>query len=128
MCRNNRGFTLIEVFIAMFILLIGMLALLNTAAVVIQNNLKNVIRDEAVTVAEAAMSDIKNTPFANIASQQTYTVKRYIRGIETDFSVTPTVPPAVGTTNTTKTVTVLVQWAYQGTLYQHSITTVINNS
>ncbi len=124
---QNKGFTLVEVIIAMFILLIGMLALLNTAAVIIENNLINILRDEAAYVAQSTMSDIKNTPFSSITSQPATTVKRYFRGVETDYSVTTTVSP-VGAAGDTISVNVLVNWTYKGTTYQHSATTVISSS
>lgn len=121
---NTDGFTLVEVIIAMVVLLIGLLALLNTAAVVIQNNLVNIIRDEAVNVAEATMSDIRNTPFDSIASAPATNITRYFRGIQVNFSVTTTVN-SVGTGDT-KSVQVVVSWTYKGVPYQHSISTLIN--
>jgi len=125
--KQNTGFTLIEVMIAMFILMIGMLALLNTAAVIIENNLVNVLRDEAAYVAQSTISDIRNTPFNSITSQAAVLVPRYFSGVEMNYSVTTTVTP-VGTAGDSKNVQVSVTWTYKGVPYQHTINTVIISS
>ncbi len=145
LCIQERGFTLIEVFIAMFILLVGMLALLNTAAVVIQNNLTNVLRDEAATLAQAKMSDIKNTPFTDInatylASQppqptvlpicgtavSPLLVTRYFRGVATNYNVWCNITP-LGIAGDSVQVSVQVLWTYKNNQYTHTVSTVINN-
>jgi len=142
-----RGFTLIEVIIAMFILLVGMLALLNTLAVIIEKNLANILRDEAAYVAQSKMSDIKNTPFNDITTQYLSSqpppptvlpicgppgsgvvVKRFFRGVETDYTVTCNVNTGIGSDQNTTSVQVIVSWTYKGVPYQHSISTVISNS
>ena len=141
-----RGFTLIEVIIAMFILLVGMLALLNTAAVVIQNNFTNILRDEAATLAQAKMSDIKNTPFTDInttylASQppqptvlpicgtvdSPLVVTRYFRGTAMNYSVGCGITP-LGTAGDSVQVSVQVLWTYKNNQYTHTVATVINSS
>jgi prepilin-type N-terminal cleavage/methylation domain-containing protein len=49
---NKEGFTLIEVMIAMLISVIGLLALANVAVMAIDTNMGNLLRDEAVRVAD----------------------------------------------------------------------------
>lgn len=125
MFKNNKGFTLIEVIIAMFILTIGMLALLNTAAVVIENNLTNLLRDEAVGVAEAKMIEFKTKPFDSIASESSVTVTRSFRGISKNYLVATTVS-AAGTAGDTKNVQVAVSWTHKGTTFTHTIASIVN--
>ncbi|MEK6691226.1 MAG: type II secretion system protein [Nitrospirota bacterium] len=48
---KSQGLTLVEVLIAMVILLLVSLALMQTALVSIDANMRNVLRDEAVSVA-----------------------------------------------------------------------------
>lgn len=48
---NKEGMTLVEVLIAMVVLLLVSLALMQTALVSIDANMRNVLRDEAVSVA-----------------------------------------------------------------------------
>lgn len=50
--RNNSGFTLVEVMIAMVISIIGMLAMANVAVMAIDANMGNLLRDEAVKIAD----------------------------------------------------------------------------
>src|SRR5208283_5323735 len=117
----------------MFILLKGMLALLNTAAVVIENNLLNILRDEAATLAQSKMSDIRNTPFNDINMQYLSSqpppptvlpicgppgapvvVTRLVRGVQADYNVTCSSPTPLGTAGDTISVQLTVSWTYKG--------------
>jgi prepilin-type N-terminal cleavage/methylation domain-containing protein len=64
---SNRGFTLIEMLIALVIILLGLLGLLNAAFLSIDNNLKNLLRDEAVRIAEQQMNVLKSLPLTDVA-------------------------------------------------------------
>ncbi len=117
--------------IAMFILMVGMLALLNTAAVMTENNLINIIRDEAVRIGEQQMEDLRNTSLSPTAWTCTPTTKIF-RGITTDFNVCTRITNLSSDGNT-KQVDVAVGWNYKGTgtispttrKYQHSLSTVV---
>jgi hypothetical protein len=128
----------------MFVLLVGMLALLNTAAVVIQNNLINVLRDEAATLAQSKMSDIKNTPFTDInmaylSSQPPQptvlpicgppgagvVVTRYFRGVAANYTVTCNLQ-TLDAAGDTISVQVIVGWTYKGNPYSHTVATVMS--
>lgn len=63
---NKKGLTLIEVMVALVVLLLVFLALMQTALVSIDSNMINVLRDEAVNIAEEQMSNQRNlsTPFS----------------------------------------------------------------
>jgi len=54
--RDNKGFTLIEILIAMVIILVLLMALVQAALLSIDSNLRNLLRDEAVRVAEERMN------------------------------------------------------------------------
>ncbi len=126
---NKNGFTLIEVMIAMFVLLIGMLALLNTAAVVIDNNLANILRDESSSVAESSMNTLKNTPFPSLAvgTSGPTVVTRLFKGIAVNYSVSTTIAQPDIANPDTLTLQVKVTWTYKGNTYTHSISSVANN-
>jgi type IV pilus assembly protein PilV len=53
---NNRGFTLMEVLVAIVILSVGMLALLQTVNVALVHTSTNMLRDEAVQQADECNS------------------------------------------------------------------------
>src|SRR3990172_4640679 len=65
------GFTLVEVMIALVVLLFVSLAMMQTALVSIDSNMINVLRDEAVRIAEERMSELRNVPFDNLAVADT---------------------------------------------------------
>jgi type IV pilus assembly protein PilV len=128
--KNNKGFTLIEVLIALFILVVGMLALLNAVAVSIEHNLINVLRDEAVKIAEQKMNEEKASALA-VKAWTCGEVQRSIRNVATmGFNVCSRVAnPAANTW----LIEVAVGWNYKGTgttapttrKYQHSISSVV---
>ena len=66
--RNNKGMTLVEVLVALLISLLVFLALMQTALVSIDANMRNVLRDEAVRIAEMRMYIIRNTPYVQVTS------------------------------------------------------------
>jgi type II secretory pathway pseudopilin PulG len=66
----NKGLSLVEVMIALLVLLFVSLALMQTALVSIESNMKNVLRDEAVSIADARLAEARGSA-GNTAS---YTV------------------------------------------------------
>lgn len=65
--RSNRGMTLVEVMVALVIILVLMLGLIQTAILSIDNNLRNVFRDEAARIADQTMGDLRSFPFNDAA-------------------------------------------------------------
>jgi prepilin-type N-terminal cleavage/methylation domain-containing protein len=65
--KNEGGFTLIEVMIAILLLLIGLLGVAGVAATIIQANAFSRQVTTATTLAEERMEDLKNTPYASLA-------------------------------------------------------------
>jgi len=123
---NNKGMTLIEIMIALVILLISSLALMQTASLGITMNVQNVLRDEAVNVAEIEMNDLRSRPFDNIASAATTTVvSRNFRGFTVDYTVTPTVTDINASSQQSKQISVSVAWSYRNKDYKHEITTLL---
>src|SRR4030042_2427648 len=65
---NKKGLTLVEVMIALLVLLVVSLALMQTALVSIDANMTNILRDEAVSIAEMRMNQARNIPFDTLVS------------------------------------------------------------
>lgn len=66
---NKKGFSLVEVMIALVVVLVVFLALMQTALVGIDSNMRNILRDEAVSIAEMRVNeDARNIPFTSIVS------------------------------------------------------------
>jgi prepilin-type N-terminal cleavage/methylation domain-containing protein len=93
--KNNRGMTLIEVMIAIVITFIVFLGLSGSGLFVLNENIKNSLRDEAVSVAGMEMEQVRNTSFESLYSapgtQSIDNVVRQIRGLNVNYGVTRTV-------------------------------------
>jgi prepilin-type N-terminal cleavage/methylation domain-containing protein len=134
---NNRGTSLIELLMAMTILAIVATALMKSSIIVLQNNVQNEMRDEAVRIAEQRMNEIRSGPggFDNanggidlVQGVVTFpTIFRTIRSAQTGFTVTKNVVELdrVGLIVNTKQVTVTVDWTYRGRPSKHSIVSII---
>lgn len=60
---NNRGFTLVEMLVAMVIMLVLLLSLVQAAILSIDGNLRNLLREEGVRIAEQRMNELRSVPF-----------------------------------------------------------------
>jgi Tfp pilus assembly protein PilV len=124
--------TLVEVIVAMAIVFIVFLGMSSAGLVVLDQNIKNSQRDEAVSVAETEMEDVRSIPFAAIANDN-HVVYRQIRGMNVGYSVARTVANPNGTTPATdpnnRRVTVSVTWNrienQQTKTYNHTILTIV---
>lgn len=121
--RNNEGMMMVEVLIALIIALMVSLALMQTALLGIDSNMKNVLRDEAVRVAEEEMNTVRNTPFAAIANSAG-NVTRDARKANVTYTVTRMVA-ALNADN--KQVDVSVDWNWKGQSYTHITSTIVGN-
>jgi len=62
---NDRGFTLVEMVIAMVVILVALLGLVQATFLSIDSNMKNLLRDEAVRLAEEQMDVAKSHPITD---------------------------------------------------------------
>lgn len=76
MMRNERGFSLVSVLIAVVILAIGVLALAKTSAGVVRAGAQAASRTEAVSVARAYMEEVRSRQPANLVSEAAVSVDR----------------------------------------------------
>ena len=65
---NNRGFTLLEVLVAMVITLVGLLGLLQSVNIATEHNLKNQMREEALQIAEDSVANLRARPFDKLST------------------------------------------------------------
>lgn len=120
---NKKGLTLVEVMIALVVLLLVFLALMQTALVSIDSNMINVLRNEAVSIAEMKMNEARSISFDSLVSATPETVPRNLRNI-TDFPYTVTrIVTNRGTDN--KQIDITVTWNWKENPYTHSITSIL---
>lgn len=124
--NKRRGFTLLEILVALVILMIGMMALLSAATNAISLNLDNILRDEAVQIADAKMRQVKSNtaatyslPFQNLSVTTVQTSK--LRAKSTPYTVSLTSASTGGNSNLLR---VLVSWNYKNRAKQHELSTL----
>jgi len=136
--------SLVEVMIALVVLLLVFIGLLQSALLGIDNNMRNILRDEAVTVVSMRMEETRSMPFDNVVNDVTpgdnlilsscqnppvSDANPYPVEIDTNFRNIQNFP--FGTRRTvidlnvdTKQIQILVRWEYKNECYTHSATTL----
>lgn len=130
--KNKEGMTLIEVLIAVVITFIVFLGLSGSGLFVLNENIKNSLRDEAVSVAGMEMEQVRNTSFDTLYSGPVTTtlspVVRQIRGLTVNYGVTRTVTK-FGTDVNNLQVSINVTWTRtennQTKSYNDNISTIV---
>lgn len=141
--RDSQGVSLVEVMIALVVLLLVFMGLLQAALLGIDSNMRNILRDEAVTVAAMRMEEARSMPFVDVVDDTVTSAVNvpacgnppvndagpYPVGITRDFRSIQNFP--FGTRRTvndlnadTKQIQVLVRWEYKNECYTHSATTL----
>lgn len=137
---TKKGFTLIEVLVAVVILSVGLLGLMQTVVYAINHNMTTQLRQEAVLVADEAMATEKAKPFSEITApafdssistysalpsiKSTATINRIVNGVSRAYTVdtikrTPT--------EQSKSIEVAVTWTYKNQNYTHTISSIVTN-
>jgi prepilin-type N-terminal cleavage/methylation domain-containing protein len=130
--RGEKGFNLVEVMIALVVVLLVSLAMMQTALVSIDSNMINVLRDEAVSLAEERISIDRNlalstTDFDLNLSQEPVAVPvdRNVRNATVQYSARRTVNNYPLANPTTKEVIETVTWTWKGQNYTYSGRTLL---
>ena len=124
--NNTSGMTLIEVLVSLVIVFVIFLGLSSSGLVVLDQNIKNELRDEAVSVADNAVQDARLAKFDNVTNLPAYNVLRPVRNVNRSFTVTRTVT-ILDPDN--RQVAVNVAWTRmengQPRTYSHQVVTIV---
>jgi len=136
--RLNKGLTLIETLIALVVTLVLFMALMQSALLSIGINTGNVLRDEAVRIAEERMTELRNLPFNHADLVQTGgfvdegDILRNVRNIQNHpFNQQRRIIDLPAGSPTAKQVEMLITWEWKektvasGNPYTHSISTIV---
>jgi len=126
---DNRGMSLIEVLAAILILMIVWLALMQMSLIGYRENMKNILRDEAINVAEVRMNELRNLLFDDGLLDETAgtteaPVERKVRASFGTFPFTPTRTISILSADT-KQVTISVAWSWKKKNFTHTITSIV---
>ena len=124
--NNTAGMTLVEILVSLVIVFIVFLGLSSSGLVVLNENIKNELRDEAVSVADNAVQDARRVLFDNLVTLPAENVLRQVRSVNRSFTVTRTVANLDGDN---RQVTINVGWTRtegsQTRSYSHQVVTVV---
>ena len=116
---GNRGFTLIEVLITVFLLVTAILGVISTTVIVIKSNSLSKEMTTATTLAKDKMEGIKNS--AATAAGYDALAGGSETGLETIYTRTWTLTPAAGM----KTIEVKVEWNWQSAPHNVILKTIV---
>lgn len=126
MINDSNGFTLVEFLVAIVILMVGLLGLLQTINVAVDQNLGNVFRNEAVTVVDELMMKKRAKTFDSISAGTKYMIySTQVRGINKKFNITEGV---VEVTPNSKQISIEASWTKKTATYNHSATSVVSTN
>lgn len=141
--KKKKGFSLVEVMIALCVLLLVFMGLMQSALLGIDNNLRNIFRDEAIKIAAERMEETRSMPFAQIISDVNVdnlmlpacapppindpgpyevAVQRDFRNIQNfPYGTRMTVTPLDGPPADTLQIQLTIRWQYRNECFTHSI-------
>lgn len=123
--RKNKGFTLVEVMVALLVLFISMMASLYALEIAVAHNIDNTIMEEAVRIAEQKMNEFRGTAFTSLVDGTTQVnVTKTIRRISQTFTVKTTIQTF--SADSSHAIQVVVSWDKGGRTHRHSATSIIS--
>lgn len=125
-CSNKKGFSLIELLVALLIMSIGLMALLDGLTNYIRINMENQMRNEAMRIGEAALETLRNSDFSQVkAGTATVTSPevRRIRNFDINYTITWT-PTSISASSVA--VQVAVTWVFKSITHRHDAASVIS--
>jgi type IV pilus assembly protein PilV len=128
--NNHAGFTLIEFCVAVLIMMVGLLGLLQAVNMATVHNLGNLLRNEAITLADDRMVRAKASvndaqKFEDLVSDTISAANLVSRGVRSGFANYSVVLTVVTAGNNTKELASRVVWRYKGNKQTHTISSIV---
>lgn len=123
--KDNKGFTIIEALVAIVILTVLLLGLLSAFLTTYEYSTRNLIRDEAVKIANEYAEKYRNMDVTTIPTSLTETVNRKIRNGNVQYTVEVASTDLI--TGKIKQITIKVSWTYKGKTYTHQIKSIVGS-
>ena len=124
---NKKGFTLIELMVAVVILMISMTAILHSIIQYQRINLENTMRNESMRIVEAQLEQLRSQQFAQLVPGGPYTPGsqpvRTIRNVSVAYTVNWTIESI---SLVSVAVRVNATWSYRGVNHRHNASTIIS--
>lgn len=105
--NRDRGFSLLEVLIAMSIMSVGLLALAQMQVAAMKANRSTTVRTDAVTVGQEAMERVINSPFGDLGDLGGSEV---VERNKVQYTVNTTIGSGITGLAQSAEVTVVVSW------------------
>jgi len=123
--KKDKGFTLVEVMVALLVLFISMMASLHALGLAVAYNMDNSMTEEAVRIAEERMNELRSSVFTSLVDGTTQTnVVKTFRRLSQTFTVRTTIQSL--STDSSRAIQVVVSWDRSGMTHRHSATSVIS--
>ncbi len=124
--KSNRGFSLIELLVAMVIIGVSVTGLMELSAVVMDNNLKNEIRNTAVEILSDHVNDLSNRPYNNVPTGVLTQVEiKAIRNFYERFTIIDNITVF---SSGYKNIASKISWNYRNKNYNYTTDTVVNKN
>jgi len=123
---DNRGFTLVEIMIALVITLIISMGLMQTTLLGIDSNMVNLLREEAISIAGTDISQANNEAYPPINTPPAPVLRNFrrINGFQYITNRNVTGLPAGGCNSQ---VDVTVTWTWKGQPYNYTTSSLVRN-
>ena len=130
--NNHSGFTLIEFCVSVLIMMVGLLGLLQAVNMATVHNLGNLLRNEAITLADDRIVRAKTSvydavTFTALASDTISAANLVSRGVRAGFANYSVVLSVATAGSNSKELASRVAWRYKGNKLSHTISSIVTN-
>ena len=109
----NKGFSLVELLVAMIIIIVGLLGLLEAVNVSMQTNTQNQLRNEAMQIGDGEMNGLRVKPYALVSSAYAdISVPSRQKGINKKYTVSRS-GAKFGAYSASRELVVQVRWTFK---------------